>query len=481
MLPYRILLNEQVFVLSFQAVAMQGPGALDIAALETAFPDVRLQERVVVVGAGAAGVTAAYLLTRFGLRTVVLEARHRPGGRVWTVRHGRTQLDLGPCWIHGIEGNPLAALVRRVGARLVQTDRTRIALYSRWRRRRVPAEQLRKLAPFFLQLLLESKDVAFASPHDISLTRALLRTGIRYLFRLPSSLAVIRWAWGAFELVMGTDTGSLSARYWDQDLDLTGGDWFVTSGYWTLFEPLLQELTVHYGMEVTEIRWGEDRPVELITRDGTQYVADRVVVTLPLGVLQQRRVRFVPDLPGWKRRAIGRLGFGCLNKVILLFPRVFWPAETDYVGFLPECPRGYSYFVNLQKLCGVPALMGYVAGRLARRLERASDDETVARALRPLRRTFGAVPEPEQVWLTRWASDPFACGSYSYIPVGAYGGEFDQLRAPVANRLFFAGEATHRVFPGAVHGAVLSGVEAALRIAALARSEATTACRAAAG
>ncbi len=456
---------------------MQSLDPVDITEFRCAFPDVRLHERVAVIGAGAAGITAAFLLRQLGLPALVLEARTRPGGRVWTVRRNGVPFDLGPCWIHGIEGNPLAPLVQRTGARLVRTDRTRIALYTR-RRKQIPRQQLAGLAPFFQQLLLEAKDVAFAAPHDMSLTRALLRAGIRHLFRLPSSLAVVRWAWGAFELVMGTDTGSLSARYWDQDLDLSGGDWFVTSGYWDLFEPLARAVNVQFGVEVVEVRWGVDRPVELVARDGSEYVADRVLVTVPLGVLKQRRIRFVPELPVWKQRAIDRLGVGCLNKVILQFPRAFWPDEVDYVGFLPECPRGYSYFVNLQRLCGVPALMGYVAGKLARRLELASDDETVARALRPLRRTFGSVPEPEEVWLTRWASDPYSCGSYSYVPIGAYGGEFDWLRAPVADRLFFAGEATHRVFPGAVHGAVLTAVEAVLRMVAAARSAATVACAA---
>ena len=456
---------------------MYAYSGLDINSLRPAFPELALQERVLVIGAGAAGVTAAFLLKRLGIATVVLEARQRAGGRIWTLRHGNHVLDLGPCWIHGAEGNPLCRLARQTGAQLYRTDRTRIALFGR-RQRRVPPQQLRELAPFFYQLLFEAKQVAFARQADTPLTRALLRAGLRHVFRLPSSLAVIRWAWGAFELVMGTDTGSLSARYWDQDMDLPGGDWFVTTGYWELFKPWAQELDIRYGVRVVEVHWGADRPVRVVAADGSEFEADRAILTLPLGVLKRGDVRFVPELPAWKQRAIASLGVGCLNKVILLFPRAVWPDEQDYVGFVRECPRGYAYFVNLQKLCGVPALMGYVAGSLARKLERWSDEAAVARALRPLQRTFGSVPEPEAYWVTRWQADQYAAGSYSYVPVGAYGGEFDVLRAPLAERLYFAGEATHRVFPGAVHGAVLSAAEAALRAAAAARSRATSACHA---
>jgi monoamine oxidase len=81
---------------------------------------------------------------------------------------------------------------------------------------------------------------------------------------------------------------------------------------------------------------------------------------------------------------------------------------------------------------------------------------------------FGkTVPEPAAFRLTRWASDPFAFGSYSYLPPGATGTDRDALAEPVANRLFFAGEATHRQYPATVHGALLSGERAAKRILAL--------------
>ena len=67
---------------------------------------------------------------------------------------------------------------------------------------------------------------------------------------------------------------------------------------------------------------------------------------------------------------------------------------------------------------------------------------------------------------TQWASDPFAGGSYSYVPVGATGEEYDALAEPVGSRLFFAGEATSRDYHATVHGAYLSGLREAERIAA---------------
>ena len=60
--------------------------------------------------------------------------------------------------------------------------------------------------------------------------------------------------------------------------------------------------------------------------------------------------------------------------------------------------------------------------------------------------------------VTRWRSDQYARGSYSYIPVGATGEDYDEVQRPVGDRLFFAGEATCRKYPATTHGAMISGL-----------------------
>lgn len=71
-----------------------------------------------------------------------------------------------------------------------------------------------------------------------------------------------------------------------------------------------------------------------------------------------------------------------------------------------------------------------------------------------------AIPDPDRVIVARWASEPFTSGSYSHIPVGATGEEYDMLAEPLAEgHLRFAGEATMRHYPGTVHGTFLSGLQ----------------------
>ncbi len=100
--------------------------------------------------------------------------------------------------------------------------------------------------------------------------------------------------------------------------------------------------------------------------------------------------------------------------------------------------------------------------------EKLSDNSIVGEAMRILKDMFGNnIPNPSAIFRTKWAEDPYSFGSYSYIPVGASGQDYDMMAEPVANKLFFAGEATHRQFPGQTHGAYLSGMREAERIMSL--------------
>jgi monoamine oxidase len=85
-----------------------------------------------------------------------------------------------------------------------------------------------------------------------------------------------------------------------------------------------------------------------------------------------------------------------------------------------------------------------------------------------LRLIYGEeIPDPEAWLITRWGHDPFAYGSYSYAPVGASIEDYEAMAEPVENRLFFAGEATYPEHSATVHGAFLSGMREAKRIAEL--------------
>ncbi len=199
--------------------------------------------------------------------------------------------------------------------------------------------------------------------------------------------------------------------------------------------------------------------------DSEHFLADAVVITLPLGVLKSAAVIFSPPLPKSKLTAINRLGMGVLNKVVLKFPQAFWSQDYDIIGYASEKDKDFSVFLNLNRYISVPVLVALTGGSFARSLEALSEVEIEKRVMKVLRRMYGdGIPAPEVVIATRWVSDSFACGSYSNMPVNAKASDRDTLAAPVENRLFFAGEATSQQYPSTVHGAYLSGLREAERI-----------------
>ncbi|CDQ71674.1 unnamed protein product [Oncorhynchus mykiss] len=165
--------------------------------------------------------------------------------------------------------------------------------------------------------------------------------------------------------------------------------------------------------------------------------------------------------------------------VVLCFDRVFWDPSVNLFGHVGSttASRGELFlFWNLYK---APILLALMAGEAAGIMENISDDVIVGRCLAILKGIFGssAVPQPKETVVTRWRADPWARGSYSYVAAGSSGNDYDLMAQPITPgpaipgasqpvpRLFFAGEHTIRNYPATVHGALLSGLREAGRIA----------------
>jgi monoamine oxidase len=425
--------------------------------------------RVVVIGAGVAGLAAAQALQARGVEVIVLEGRDRIGGRVWTDRRWPDlPLDLGASWIHGHEGNPLTALSDQLGLRRVVTDYGSATAFSADGQDASDAADAaeRMLADLVEDLTaLRAARRAAAKP-DLSLAQAIEQVLIDHGPLSAADAALLRWAVNsAIEHDYAADASQLSLYHWDADDSFNGDDLLFPDGYDAIPQLLAKGLDIRLGHVVSAVRV----TAEGVTVETSQGAvdADRCLVTLPLGVLQAERVKFSPPLPAEKRAAINRLGMGLLNKLYLRWPKPFWTDRlTTHLLHLPGAPPGeWSESVNLFALFRAPALLMFNAGSVARAKEPLSDSDTVASALRALRAAFGPdVPDPEAAAVTRWASDPFALGAYSFQAVGSSPEDRRALAAPVGDRLLFAGEATHDKHPATVHGAYLSGLREAARL-----------------
>ncbi|NXO60898.1 PAOX oxidase, partial [Aramus guarauna] len=285
---------------------------------------------------------------------------------------------------------------------------------------------------------------------------------------------------------------------------LPGLDCTFPGGYSSLPDRMLSALpegTVLLNKAVRTIRWkgsfreegeeGRDFPVRVECEDGDAFLADHVIVTVPLGFLKERHQDFFqPPLPEQKAEAIRRLGFGTNNKIFLEFEQPFWEPQQQLLEAVwedespleePSTDLEANWF---KKLVGFVVLQppeqhghvlcGFIAGKESEYMETLSDTEVLSTMTRVLRVLTGnpRLPAPRSVLRSRWHSAPYTRGSYSYVAVGSSGDDIDVLAQPLPEdpedprplQLLFAGEATHRTFYSTTHGALLSGWREAERL-----------------
>ena len=305
--------------------------------------------------------------------------------------------------------------------------------------------------------------VAADDPEKVPLPSELTDTHLQFL----------NWHWANLEYGCSAPLSALSAKNWNQDEDFGGfggPHCMVVGGYDQAFRKIASLLDVRLGTPAASVKMheGVDR-VEVITSTGESLWCDAVVVTVPLGVLKSNGLVFDPPLPQWKQECIERLGFGDLNKVVLEFPEVFWDDSVDFFGaakgLVPE-DRGFCFmWWNFHRFAGAPILAALVSGESAHAAESASDEELKTRAVEILKAMHPGVnvPEPVACTVSRWASELYSKGSYSYVAVGASGDDYDRLSIPVLRRILFAGEHTIKEHPDTVGGAMLSGIREAAR------------------
>lgn len=411
---------------------------------------------VAIIGAGAAGLYAAHLLQRRGIRVRIYEASDRWGGRMRNLAgFADYPIELGAEEIHGSH-SVLYSMAAAAGASFV-------------------ADPLLDYAQ--LDGLLRS-ETEFAGDADMTLVRNLLNQIDAY-----SGADISAEAWGnlrgitdrvrhVFNAELANERGTSLPRIGMVGLKEEAERW--SSGVdnymlrdrtlLSLFEQLMPDAidVVQLNTPITSINWSNAR-IALTTPGGEVYSCDRLIITASVKVLQEQAISFAPSLPPSFNLGLQRIGMDRGFKVFLKFSQPIWPNGMGSVfttGLVPE------YWVSSAgRSAGSHVLSGLACGEYADQFV-ALGGNAIQVLIGELDVLFngGASQYYTEHYFMDWSAQPWIRGAYSYPRPGT-GDARELIARPFGGKLFFAGEATHTGgHHASVHGAMETGMRAVQQI-----------------
>jgi len=422
---------------------------------------------ILIIGAGAAGLMAAYTLAKAGKKVIILEARNRVGGRIHTLNESSffMRAELGAEFVHG--NLPVTLGLLKEANIAYQPAHGEMWHYDqgKFSKEYQQADHWDLLMRRLNELELDTSIGDFLEQHFKGDQYTQLRESIR-------------------KYVSGYDTAdpfrasalALRKEWQSEDED---AQYRLDEGYGKMTDYLLSESKAH-GAElylntiVKDIHWQHGR-VEAVATDGTSYKADKAIVALPLGVLKAKDeggVSFSPSLPQYAE-AIQQMGFGAIIKILLEFEHAFWKDERitelagdslKEMGFVlsnEEIPTWWTQFPENSTV-----LTGWLGGPPAETKRDTSDEELLRQGIQSLANIFKYSPDELKdmliAWnVVNWTADPFTRGSYAYDTVEAPGAR-KILSKRVNNTIYFAGE---YLYDGPAMGTVEAALTSGLGVA----------------
>jgi polyamine oxidase len=427
-------------------------------------------ERVVVVGAGIAGLTVANAMAHAGVDCVVLEARDRIGGRMHTLDLEGSQVDLGASWMHHPIGNPISRFARDVG------------IEGR------PADPLPTLSAFDCAtgLWLSHDDVEASLTVELDgfidalgALRAQLGPSASAADGIEAHLATSGLAGDALrrarqglrasveaDAAGAAEHQSLQWLWTQKEYD---GNYFgdlPQGGYSAVAMAMAAGLDVRRDWPVSRVDLN-NRGVSVTSASGQTESGSHVVVAVPLGTLQNDLPSFTPPLPPERLEAVRRIGFGRYEKVVLKFDEPFWRGAgwSHLVLFPAEPTEPASWVFDLDAFGVGPILVCHAFHSATDHVVGPSKHATARWVTDMLTSVLGRpCPAPVAVAVTDWADDPYSAGAYTHVPPGSANADLDFLGTPVHGRILFAGEHTDSARVGYADGAMTSGIREAKRL-----------------
>ncbi|XP_024943556.1 peroxisomal N(1)-acetyl-spermine/spermidine oxidase isoform X2 [Cephus cinctus] len=465
--------------------------------------------KIVIVGAGAAGISAASRLQESGLQNIViLEAENRIGGRVYTTNFSENVVELGAQWVHGERNNVVFDLASPLN--LLDSSRN-INDFTKYTFVDVHGnissqEQCTEVLKIYYDISdqaangLNHMEESYGEYFTREFSRAYRANPItdnskedmflNWVEKFDNSLQCCD-SW--FEV-----SSNRLREYWSCE-----GDHLLNwkdKGYKTLFDLLSRKYPdcnkelplkdkVVFNKEVSRIDYSNPNRIVLTTTDGCEYIASHVIFTASLGVLKdQHKTIFKPSLSEIKQRTIKGLNIGTANKIFLEFPHRWWPedsagfsfgwTESDLKKFIEENGKDNQWLCDVFQFFTVDyqprVLCAWIVGPNSRYSETLSDS-TVLNGLYFLLETFLSksynVPRPDKMIRSKWYTNKHFRGSYTFQSMTSEKMNvfIKDLAEPITTPngtplVLFAGEATNDHYYSTVHGAVETGIREADRL-----------------
>lgn len=436
-----LFMDRRSFIHRTSAIALGsivlGPGILSSCSKPDLFKGISFDGKVIIIGAGAAGLYAACLLEESGVDFQVLEADARIGGRIGkNDSFADFPLDLGAQWLHG-KRSLAGKLVRSSGAKVTK-DRSDIKY---WYKNAIVSELPDNLVDLFEQ-----------SGHpDVSFEQLISDLGLS-----DDYANIVEGIAGD----SGADASNISA-YWNA-VEMEGwssgaSDFkFEKTYYDLLYENIAKpfESKIQLNTVVSTISYPGDS-ISIMDTDGTTYSADKLIITVPITVLKDGDITFDPPLSSEKTSSFNKIGMDAGMKVFLKF------SEKFYEDFLIGGSVCAAYANEKTGKSGNDhVLLAFIMGEQAEALSALSDDNAIVSAiLEELDLMYDGRANATflDALVQDWTANPFVKGAYSYSSIGI-GNAREVAAGPVENKLFFAGEAlNYNGHHQTVHGAMETG------------------------